>query len=96
MKNAIGELLSKYNSLKGETLWDENIEGMIKECYQAVGDTSYRDLNLEQLKTVKDTYRALLTTIQNANKTFVAEPDTAGVGGETAEKYPAIRHWRDL
>nr|DAG18135.1 MAG TPA: chromosome segregation ATPase [Caudoviricetes sp.] len=73
MKNAIGELLSKYNSLKGETLWDENIEGMIKECYQAVGDTAYRDLNLEQLKTVKDTYRALLTTIQNANKTFVAE-----------------------
>lgn len=73
MKNAIGELLSKYNSLKGETLWDENIEGMIKECYQAVGDTAYRDLNLEQLKTVKDTYRALLTTIQNANKAFVAE-----------------------
>ena len=73
MKNAIGELLSKYNSLKGETLWDENIEGMIKECYQAVGVTAYRDLNLEQLKTVKDTYRALLTTIQNANKTFVAE-----------------------
>lgn len=73
MKNAIGELLSKYNSLKGETLWDENIEGMIKECYQAVGDTAYRDLNLEQLKTVKDTYRALLTTIQNANKTFVEE-----------------------
>lgn len=73
VKNAIGELLSKYNSLKGETLWDENIEGMIKECYQAVGDTAYRDLNLEQLKTVKDTYRALLTTIQNANKTFVAE-----------------------
>ena len=73
MKNAIGELLSKYNSLKGETLWDENIEGMIKECYQAVGDTAYRDLNLEQLKTVKDTYRALLTTIRNANKTFVAE-----------------------
>lgn len=73
MKNAIGDLLSKYNSLKGETLWDENIEGMIKECYQAVGDTAYRDLNLEQLKTVKDTYRALLTTIQNANKTFVAE-----------------------
>lgn len=73
MKNAIGELLSKYNSLKGETLWDENIEGMIKECYQTVGDTAYKDLNLEQLKTVKDTYRALLTTIQNANKTFVAE-----------------------
>ncbi len=73
MKNAIGELLSKYNSLKGETLWDENIEGMIKECYQAVGDTAYKDLNLEQLKTVKDAYRALLTTIQNANKTFVAE-----------------------
>lgn len=72
MKNAIGELLSKYNSLKGETLWDENIEGMIKECYQAVGDTAYRDLNLEQLKTVKDTYRALLTTIRNANKVFVA------------------------
>ena len=72
MKNAIGELLSKYNSLKGETLWDENIEGMIKECYQAVGDTAYRDLNREQLKTVKDTYCALLTTIQNANKTFVA------------------------
>lgn len=78
MKNAIGELLSKYNSLKGETLWDENIEGMIKECYQAVGDTAYKDLNLEQLKTVKDTYRALLTTIQNANKTFVAER-TAGI-----------------
>ena len=73
MKNAIGELLSKYNSLKGETLWDENIEGMIKECYQAVGNTAYRDLNLEQLQTVKNTYRALLTTIQNANKTFVAE-----------------------
>ncbi len=73
MKNAIGELLSKYNSLKGDTLWDENIEGMIKECYQAVGNTAYRDLNLEQLQTVKNTYRALLTTIQNANKTFVAE-----------------------
>jgi hypothetical protein len=78
MKNAIGELLGKYKSLEGEMLWDKNIEDMIKECYQVVGNTAYRDLNLEQLKTVKDTYRALLTTIQNANKTFVAER-TAGI-----------------
>ena len=73
MKNAIGELLGKYKSLEGEMLWDKNIEDMIKECYQVVGNTAYLDLNLEQLKTVKDTYRALLTTIKNANKTFVAE-----------------------
>lgn len=72
MKSAIGELMQKYRDLKGNMLYDENIAEMISDCYETVGSTAYKDLSLTQLQTVKDTYRALLTTIQNANHAFTA------------------------
>ena len=54
-------------------MFDSNIADLIENAMQDIGNTAYQDLNLEQLKAVKNAYRALLTTIQNANKTFVAE-----------------------
>lgn len=75
MKAALTSLQEQYRKLEGQggNMFDSNIADLIENAMQDIGNTAYRDLNLEQLKTVKDAYRALLTTIQNANKTFVAE-----------------------
>lgn len=74
MKAALTSLQEQYAKLEGQDggLYDENIEALIKDAKETIGDTAYKDLSLEQLKAVRDTYTALLTTIRNANKAFVA------------------------
>lgn len=75
MKAALTSLQEQYRKLEGQggNMFDSNIADLIENAMQDIGNTAYQDLNLEQLKAVKNAYRALLTTIQNANKTFVAE-----------------------
>lgn len=74
MKAALTSLQEQYAKLEGQDggLYDENIEVQIKYAREIIGDTAYKDLSLEQLKEVRDTYTALLTTIRKANKAFVA------------------------
>lgn len=74
MKAALTSLQEQYAKLEGQDggLYDENIEVQIKYAREIIGDTAYKDLSLKQLKEVRDTYTALLTTIRKANKAFVA------------------------
>lgn len=74
MKAALAELQEQYHKLetKGNNLYDSNIEALIQNTMEQIGDTEYRNLSLQQLKAVRDSYTALLTTIRNANKAFVA------------------------
>lgn len=74
MKAALAELQEQYHKLEtqGNNLYDSNIETLIQDTMEQIGDTEYRNLSLQQLKAVRDSYTALLTTIRNANKAFVA------------------------
>lgn len=74
MKAALAELREQYHKLEtqGDSLYDSNIEQLIQNTMEQIGDTEYRNLSLQQLKAVRDSYTALLTTIRNANKAFVA------------------------
>ena len=74
MKAALTSLQEQYAKLEGQDggLYDSNIEALIEDAKEAIGNTAYKDLSLKQLKAVRDTYTALLTTIRNANKAFVA------------------------
>lgn len=74
MKAALTSLQEQYAKLEGQDggLYDENIEALIADARETIGNTAYKDLSLDQLKAVRDTYTALLTTIRNANKAFVA------------------------
>lgn len=74
MKAALAELQEQYHKLEtqGDSLYDSNIEQLIQNTMEQIGDTEYRNLSLQQLKAVRDSYTALLTTIRNANKAFVA------------------------
>ena len=74
MKAALTSLQEQYAKLEGQDggLYDSNIEALIEDARETIGNTDYKDLSLNQLKAVRDTYTALLTTIRNANKAFVA------------------------
>ena len=74
MKAALTSLQEQYAKLEGQDggLYDENIEALIADARETIGNTAYKDLSLDQLKAVRDTYTALLTTIRDANKAFVA------------------------
>lgn len=74
MKAALTSLQEQYAKLEGQDggLYDENIAALIADAKETIGNTAYKDLSLDQLKAVRDTYTALLTTIRNANKAFVA------------------------
>lgn len=74
MKAALTSMQEQYAKLEGQDggLYDSNIEALIEDAKEAIGNTAYKDLSLKQLKAVRDTYTALLTTIRNANKAFVS------------------------
>lgn len=74
MKAALTSLQEQYAKLEGQegSLYDSNIAALIEDARETIGNTAYKDLSLKQLKAVRDTYTALLTTIRNANKAFVA------------------------
>lgn len=74
MKAALTSLQEQYAKLEGQDggLYDGNIEALIADAKETIGNTAYKELSLDQLKAVRDTYTALLTTIRKANKAFVA------------------------
>lgn len=79
MKAALTSLQEQYRKLEGQEgdMFDSNIDALIENAMQDIGNTAYKDLSSEQLKAVRDAYTALLTNIRKANKTFVAWQDAS-------------------
>lgn len=66
------EEISQSNDPDIANAYDEGIAGNLKELAATIGDTSIKDMSLEQLSDVYDMYRAVLTRVRDANKAFIA------------------------
>ncbi len=53
--------------------YDPVIAGSLKELAQSIGNTSLRNMTIEQLSDVYDMYRMVLTRVRDANKTFLKD-----------------------
>ena len=51
--------------------YDPVIAGCLKELSQSIGNTSLRNMTVEQLSDVYDMYRMVLTRVRDANKTLL-------------------------
>ena len=51
--------------------YDPVIAGCLKELSQSIGNTSLRNMTIEQLSDVYDMYRMVLTRVRDANKTML-------------------------
>ena len=51
--------------------YDPVIAGCLKELSQSIGNTSLRNMTVEQLSDVYDMYRMVLTRVRDANKTML-------------------------
>ena len=76
-------LHSAYEDIKNSqdpdiaSAYDEVISNMIEAVKEEVGETSLRNMTLNQLEKVHDMYKAILATIRNANKTFKADKNNS-------------------
>ena len=76
MKAKLEALQLAYDKIEGSSdpalsvTFDENISGAIKNLVREVGDTPLRDMTREQLESVYDVYKMILTSIRGANKAF--------------------------
>ena len=67
LQDAYAEL-TRTNEAVFTQEYNEGILTFIKDARDAIGDTSYGDLSIEQLQAVRDAYTSILTAIRNANK----------------------------
>ena len=51
--------------------YDPVIAGNLKELHQSIGNTSLRNMTIEQLSDVYDMYKMVLTRVRDANKTLL-------------------------
>ncbi len=72
LKNAYEEIKDSNDPLVANAHHPE-IEERIKNLRKDVGDTPLREMSLEQLENVYDTYTMVLHTIRSANKKFKAD-----------------------
>lgn len=72
LKNAYEEIKDSSDPLVANAYHPE-IEERINNLRKDVGDTPLREMTLEQLEFVYDTYKMVLTTIRNSNKAFKAK-----------------------
>lgn len=73
LKEAYAELgRSENTNSEVGNIYDETIHDLIDYTSKDIGDTAIVDMSLEQLQSVYDMYSAVLSTIRNANKAFVA------------------------
>ena len=73
LKEAYAELgRSENTNSEAGNIYDETIHDLIDYTAKDIGDTAIVDMSLEQLQSVYDMYSAVLSTIRNANKAFVA------------------------
>lgn len=76
MKARLDALRDAYSDIRGSkdplvaNAHNAEIEKRIENVRKEVGDTPLREMSLEQLDFVYDTYKIVLTTIRNANKMF--------------------------
>lgn len=79
MTRRLSALKDAYDDIKDSTdplianAYQPEIDQMIKDLRETVGDTPLHAMSLQQLKAVYDTYTAVLTTIRKANKAFKME-----------------------
>ena len=69
LKDAYKEI-SKSNDPEIMNAYDAEIYGNLAELAATIGNTSLRDMTIDQLQDVYSMYRMVLTTVQNANKLF--------------------------
>ena len=69
LQNAYAALLKSDDPLI-KNAYDESIENLIENTIEKVGDTSLRNMSLEQLDAVYDMFKAIKATVRNANKMF--------------------------
>lgn len=71
------ELKDAYEEIANSTdpdianAYDPVIAGSLQELAGTIGDTSLRDMTVEQLEDVSAMYRMVLTRVRDANKTFL-------------------------
>ena len=83
--------------------YDPVIAGSLQELAQTIGNTSLRDMTMEQLSDVYDMYRMVLTRVRDANKSFVSKKNESiselasrvvsevkTVGGENRQRVSAL------
>jgi hypothetical protein len=76
MNDRLAKLKSAYDSIRGSSdpelanAYDEGVSSMINKVWEALGNTSIRNMSLEQLELLYRMYRTILTTIRQSNKAF--------------------------
>ena len=79
MGQRLKELRDAYEEIQGSddpdiaNAYDPVIAGALSELSQSIGNTSLRNMTLEQLSDVYDVYRMVLTRVRDANKAFLNE-----------------------
>ena len=79
MGQRLKELRDAYEEIQGSddpdiaNAYDPVIAGALNELSQSIGNTSLRNMTLEQLSDVYDVYRMVLTRVRDANKAFFNE-----------------------
>ena len=72
LKSAYADIINSSDPTLSNA-YDEVIESKIVSVLETVGDTSLRNMSMEQLEEVYDLYKMVLTNIRNANKLFASE-----------------------
>ena len=79
LKDKLSALQTAYEKIKNSedveivNAYQEPVLNTIKAVVETVGDTSIRDMNLEQLESVYDMYSMVLHAVRTANKMFKAQ-----------------------
>ena len=91
LKNAYEEIKDSSDPLVANA-YHQEIEESIKNLRKEVGDTPLREMSLEQLEKVYDTYTMVLYTIRTANKAFKAnKAETIGtLANKTMEEVHTV------
>ena len=97
LQNAYAALLKSDDPLV-KNAHDEAIENLIANTVDKVGDTSIRNMSLEQLEAVYDMFKAIKAKVRNTNKMFKeAKQETVTANSEWAKReISAVGGHRDL
>ena len=86
LQNAYAALLKSDDPLI-KNAHDEAIENLIANTVDKVGDTSIRNMSLEQLEAVYDMFKAIKATVRNTNKMFKeGKQETVTANSEWAKR----------
>ena len=83
MGQRLKELRDAYEEIQNSddpdiaNAYDPVIAGSLNELAQSIGNTSLRDMTIEQLSDVYDMYKMVLTRVRDANKSFLNEKKEA-------------------